>query len=394
MITQLTYWIFLALAVPAYWWAPIAWRAALMTSASVGLLGSLWPATTLGFVAGCGVMSVALAWAERAGPRIRKNTGGCGILLIAAALFACKFLPMVTGPGRYDAFVARGLLPVGISYVAFKWIHLCIEFGRGHLGAPGFLALAQYTLFPPMFTAGPIERWHRFETHRDTSWNQGLLAEGGTRIIHGFIKKFCLSEGILLYLQEGSQLSLARTNPDAATWAVTWAYAAVAYLRIYTDFSACADFAVGAGRLFGWRLMENFDWPILARNPSDFWRRWHISLSSWCQQYIYLPTIGWARNPYLPAVLSFTVMGLWHVCSWNRLGWALYQALGILAFSTWSRWRGRPTPGSFRASTAWSVASIVLTQAYMTGGMTFVMHGEDQPLVTSLRYLARLFLHL
>lgn len=390
MITQVSYWIFLALAVPAYWLVPARWRTPLLATASVGLLGRLWPWTTLGFATGCAIVSSSLAWAERVGPTMRRRIGWGGIAVAAAGLFAFKFLPMVTGAGRYDAFVARGLLPVGISYVAFKWIHLFIEFGRGHLAAPGFLALVQYTLFPPMFTAGPIERWHRFETHRDTAWNPALLAEGGTRIVHGFIKKFCFSEGVLLYLQEGSHLSLARTNPDAAAWGVVWAYTVVAYLRIYTDFSACADFAVGAGRLFGWRLMENFDWPILARNPSEFWRRWHISLSSWCQQYIYLPTIGWARNPYIPAVLSFTVMGLWHVCSWNRLCWAIYQAVGIITFSAWSRWRGRPEAGSFRASPIWAVASVVLTQAYMTGGMSFVMHGEDQSLATSLHYLARL----
>ena len=129
----------------------------------------------------------------------------------------------------------------------------------------------------------------------------------------------------------------------------------------------------------------------MARNPSDFWRRWHISLSAWCQHYVYMPTLAQWRNPFLSLLLGFLVMGLWHLASWNRVGWALYSSGCVAVFLLWSRWLGRPRPKTWRTHPLWGVASLLLTQAGVVISYSFLANGEDQPLGTSLCILGRLF---
>ena len=113
-----------------------------------------------------------------------------------------------------------------------------------------------------------------------------------------------------------------------AIWKV-WGFLALTYLYAYLDFSAYTDIAIGASRLFGIKIMENFNFPILAINISDFWKRWHMTLAGWCQTYIYMPVMARTRTPYAAVFATFTMMGLWHGATAGWLLWGLYHATGV-----------------------------------------------------------------
>lgn len=389
-MTSPSYWACLLCMASVHWQLPVSLRRPWLAVGFLAYLGWHRPGETAAFVAGCVLVYAALKEAATPGKRTVVITL---VTALGLTLGLWKTIP-TAGSGLTFAQTAEyGLAPIGLSYLVFKLIHVVVEVGRGTLPRPSFCDFLAYLFFVPMFTAGPIERLDRFQSTQESAWDKRLLLEAGHRILLGLVKKFALAEGAL-YLIEG-RLSLGQHedwNWDRhGSTAMAWGYVVLAYLRIYLDFSAYTDFAIGSGRLFGIRLMENFNWPVLASNPADFWRRWHISLSSWCQNYIYMPALGVFRSPYLPTVLVFLVMGGWHIVSWNRVGWALYNAGGVLGFATWTRIMGRTKPGHWRSSAVWKLASIGLTQLFVLGSITFFMNGEDQSLSRSLVILGRLF---
>jgi alginate O-acetyltransferase complex protein AlgI len=271
-------------------------------------------------------------------------------------LAALKSRPLIAAGIPYADMLASGFIPLGFSYLAFRVIHVLIEVRRNQMPVPSLTLYLAYLFFLPAYTAGPIDRLNRFSIPTGRL-NPDDLSWGIRRIAVGFIKKFVLAEGFLRMAASIPAVSSAlAADPSAPSTAHCWEATSSAYLRIYLDFAAYSDIALGTARLFGVTLMENFNAPILATNPSDFWRRWHISLSIWCQHYVYMPAIGWMRNPNIPQTLSFLAMGLWHLVTLNRVGWALYNAGGVAGYMQWNRW----------------------------------MNGEDQSLGDSLKLLGRL----
>ena len=213
---------------------------------------------------------------------------------------------------------------------------------RDNLPAHSIQEFLSYIFLVPIFTAGPIERFDHFQNNREPRWQAVLAVEGLTRIAHGLIKKLVLGNLVLLPLfgsvPDGAAL-LAQLG-ELPTYAV-WRFCGLSFLYMYLDFSAYSDIAIGSSRLFGIRIMENFDWPILAENISVFWKRWHMTLAGWCQSYVYLPTIGLTRNPYLATYLTFGAIGLWHSGSVGWLAWGMYHATGISVYGSWTRYRRR-----------------------------------------------------
>ena len=132
--------------------------------------------------------------------------------------------------------------------------------------------------------------------------------------------------------------------------------------------------AIGLSMLFGIRIAENFRFPLLAANLSDFWKRWHISLSSWCQTYIYLPALGITRNPYLAILATFVVMGLWHAISWQWLCWGLWHAFGLMVHLRWRRWTRN---WEMVNTTPYKTTATLLTLLYVSLGCAFSQfHGQ------------------
>lgn len=382
------HWIWLVLTVVLHWSLPGCWRIPFLAGACVGYLGWVQPGVTGFFFLGtCLVHRVLRHLASN-----QAGTAGVTLTLgLSVLLAAWKVLP-TAGIGLSFREVSEfGLAPIGLSYLIFKLIHVSVEVWRRAFAVPDLPEFVAYLFFVPMFTAGPIERLDHFRSGREAEWKREVWVEGGTRIIQGVIKKFAIGETVLYQLVKHYRLEDPSADLSTVTPQAVWWVALLGYLRIYLDFSGYSDIALGTARLLGFRLVENFNWPVLATNPSDFWRRWHISLSQWCQYYIYMPSMGVLRSPYVPLFLTFLVMGAWHVVSWNRVGWAAYNAAGVIVFMAWSRWMGRPRVGTWRASAVWRWTSVLFTQVFVLGSIVFFMNGEDQTLTRSLHIMARMF---
>ena len=377
MISTWPFWI--VLLVGAGWtaWGSARWREPVLAALAAVLIG--WTDLKLLLIYFC---LVAAVWQLVSHGRISWAKVSA-IIALAAGLVIFKW-----GQAVQEGFAGA----LGFSYLIFKLIHVLIEAGRGQLPPiKGLSEFTHYMLSPAMFVAGPLERFEHFVGEKRSHLDGTLAAEALQRIALGLVKKLLLADAVLVNLSIacGVENNAAFTPETPA--ATLWWGAFFCYMRIYAEFSGYSDIAVGAGLLWGRRIMENFNWPILAVTLPDFWRRWHISLSQWCSRYIYMPAIGKLRTPLVPMFGSFLVMGLWHIFGWNRVGWAIYQTAGVLVYLGWCGWMGRAKPNTWRMHWPWRVVSCLLTQAFVTVGYVFLFRGENVSIQSTLAILARMF---
>lgn len=224
------------------------------------------------------------------------------------------------------------LLPVGISFYTFQAVGYTIDVYRGDIEPEkNIVNYALFVSFFPQLVAGPIERSgnllhqikakHRFDYER--------VRSGLWLMLWGFFQKLVLADRL------ASVVDLAYGKPESQT-ALRLILATIAFaFQIYCDFASYSNIAIGAARIFGIRLMKNFDRPYFSCSIAEFWRRWHISLSSWLKDYIYIPLGGNRRGSvrkYVNLIIVFLVSGLWHGASWNFVIWGaihgVYQIVG------------------------------------------------------------------
>ena len=227
------------------------------------------------------------------------------------------------------AYKWRGVLPLGISFYTFQAISYIVDVSRApQSGTRSFRRALQYLTFFPQLTAGPLMRFSEVQPLLDTrhvTWDGAF--DGCSRFICGLAKK-------LLLAAAAAQLAnavYAQTSFDALC---AWTGAVCYCLQLYFDFSGYSDMAVGLGLLFGIRLPENFRYPYCADSITDFWRRWHISLSAWFRDYLYIP-LGGNRKGILRTManklLVFLATGLWHGADWTFVLWGLLYAALLTA---------------------------------------------------------------
>jgi alginate O-acetyltransferase complex protein AlgI len=253
------------------------------------------------------------------------------ILYLAKAkylAFAVSTLPFLEAVGMDPAQV-RGLPPLGISFFTFQAVSYLVDVSRGQVAAENnVLRTALYLSFFPKMIAGPIARY--------ATMLPGMLlprpalsdvAAGSVRFCLGLAKKTLLA-GTLGPVADAafSPRPLGGTLDMATAWVGLLAYTG----QIYFDFSGYTDMAVGLGRMFGLALPENFDHPYVSRSVREFWRRWHISLSTWFRDYLYIPLGGGRVGPARVQgnlLLVFVVCGLWHGANWTFVVWGLFHGL-------------------------------------------------------------------
>jgi len=222
--------------------------------------------------------------------------------------------------------ILRVILPVGISFYTFQALSYTIDVYRGHLKARrDFVDFATFVALFPQLVAGPIERathlLPQVERPRTFVWldaRDGLLL-----VVWGYFKKLVIADNVGIIANKVFSLQ----EPGfAVLWAGVFAFA----IQIYADFSAYSDIARGVARCFGFSLMRNFNHPYLATGPADFWRRWHISLSTWFRDYVFIP-LGGSRAGRSTTVrnilITFVASGLWHGASWNFVLWGAYHGV-------------------------------------------------------------------
>lgn len=215
------------------------------------------------------------------------------------------------------------VMPIGISFFTFQTLGYVIDvYRKKHPSAKKLIDFMTYVCLFPQLVAGPIVRYSDIETelvNRTTSFNK--FAEGIKRFTIGLSKKVLIANVL------GEFIKTITIESVLSSWLKPIAYT----LQIYFDFSGYSDMAIGLGLMFGFKFLENFNYPLIASSITDFWRRWHISLSSWFKDYVYIPLGGnrvnklkWFRNIFVVWFLT----GFWHGASWNFIIWGLY--FGIL----------------------------------------------------------------
>ena len=233
------------------------------------------------------------------------------------------------------------LLPVGISFYTFQTMSYTIDVYRGEMEPERHLGyFAVFVTFFPQLLAGKIERESRLITQlkMERQWDWDNLYMGSQKILCGIFKKVIIADRLAMYVQ--STYSSVGQHDSATYLLATYAFA----LQIYCDFSGYSDIAIGSARLFGIDLMENFRQPYFATNLRDFWRRWHISLSNWLRDYLYIPLGGnraaaWRVKVNL--MITMLLGGLWHGASWNFVIWGALQGAGLMFLQATSKQRER-----------------------------------------------------
>ncbi len=228
-----------------------------------------------------------------------------------------------------DPFVLSIVLPVGISFYTFQTLSYTIDIYRRDLEpTEDFFDFALFVAFFPQLVAGPIERARNLLPNitqpRQLSWD--AFRRGAVLCLLGLVKKVVIADGI------APAVEAVYAHPDPSRLDIilaTWAFA----IQIYCDFSGYTDIARGVAKMLGFHLMRNFAQPYFAADPQEFWRRWHISLSSWLRDYLYISlggNRGGPRKTYRNLMATMTLGGLWHGAAWNFVLWGLYQG-GLLA---------------------------------------------------------------
>ena len=216
----------------------------------------------------------------------------------------------------------RVALPIGISFYTFQILSYVVDVYRGDVKAQrNFIDLAAYIAMFPQLIAGPIVRYSDIASqleHRTHSLAD--VAAGARRFVLGLGKKVLLAN--VFY----ELITTFKASGDRSVL-FYWLYAAACVLNIYFDFSGYSDMAIGLGRIFGFRYLENFDYPYISASITEFWRRWHMSLGSWFRDYVYIPLGGNRRGKarqILNLLAVWALTGLWHGASWNFVLWGLY----------------------------------------------------------------------
>lgn len=222
------------------------------------------------------------------------------------------------------------VLPIGISFFTFQGMSYLLDVSRGEVAPENNpLRVALYISLFPQLVAGPVVRYTTIAHEigaREESLNE--FTEGCVRFLFGLAKKLLIANGIGMVAD-----AVFGTPAGGLTVTLAWLGSVCYTLQIYFDFSGYSDMAIGLGRMFGFHFLENFRYPYIARSLTDFWRRWHISLSSWFRDYVYIPLGGNRRGrgrQLLNLLIVWFLTGLWHGAAWNFIFWGLYYAILLI----------------------------------------------------------------
>lgn len=341
---------FLPIALLLYYLTPLRWRSITLTLLSYVFYGwwnpwfvfLMFGSTVVDYLCG-GVIS------KEGQSRAKKKIAlwvSISVNLLCLGFF--KYAIFVSGSigvvaaslgletGSAPDFLSQIVLPVGISFYTFQSMSYSIDLYRGHAkAARNFSDFACYVSMFPQLVAGPIVRYGSIADQlRARSHTLRGFVAGMTRFNFGFAKK------ILLANPMGQIADTCFEAGDGSLSAIAAWMGAMAYaFQIYFDFSAYSDMALGLGRMLGFRFPENFDSPYKSASVTEFWRRWHISLSSFLRDYLYIPLGGNRRGrvrTYLNLLLVMLIGGVWHGAQWTFVIWGALHGL-ILAFERWGR---------------------------------------------------------
>jgi len=218
------------------------------------------------------------------------------------------------------------MIPLGLSYYSFRQIHYIFEAYKNKLPEHTFTDYFCYLFFLPTLFIGPIHRFPNFLRYlKRRRWDPKLVSMGLERILYGYVKILVIANYVVEERFAAFAQDVSFGHPIIREY-----FAAARYgMNLYFQFSGYSDVAIGLSLIIGFKIIENFHYPFLAVNISDFWRRWHISLSDWCRDYVFFPVASATRKPQIAIITSMLVLGLWHAVSLQYICWGLYHGFGI-----------------------------------------------------------------
>ncbi len=286
------------------------------------------------------------------------------------------------------------ILPVGISFYTFQTMSYTIDIYKKKLKpTKDFISFASFVSFFPQLVAGPIERASnllpQILNNRKFKYKQGI--EGLRLIIWGMFKKVVIADSLAPLVNE---IFLNYQNLEGGT---LWLGAIYFAFQIYCDFSGYSDIAIGTSKLFGFEIMSNFKFPYFSRNIGEFWRRWHISLSTWFRDYLYIP-LGGSKNSKINSIrnifIIFIVSGFWHGANWTFIFWGLFHSiLFIPSFinSTNKKYKNSVIGENKLFPSSKEFLQVVLTFFLVTIGWVFF---RSETVDDSFKYLNKMFFEL
>ena len=395
------YLVFLALAVPVFWNLPLRFRPWVLSAFSL-FFYAMWRwdfCLLLIFSAAVDYYCAGRIFASGE-DRARRGWLLLSLSINLGLLFFFKYTYFVSDNVSSFASVfgyatngvrdwgLRIILPLGISFYTFQTISYTIDvYRRVITPTRSFPVFFTYVTFWPQLIAGPILRASEVipQLVSPSRFRREYLVSGLLIILAGLFKKVVLADSIAVSVDFAFG-----HNPSEMGALDVWVATILFGFQIYFDFSGYSDIAIGSAKLLGIDFPKNFDWPYLATSPRDFWRRWHISLSSWIRDYLYLPltgqpfqsksqggiavaTAGGASNRTIALFGTWFVMGLWHGAAWTFALWGLYHAGLVYAYRSIGAWQ------RFAESSPW-FARLPMFMLAMAGWIPFRAQSLDESL--------------
>lgn len=350
-------------------------RLIFLSLSSLGLITYLQP------IAAIAVALVCFA-TYRVCSGIQRNTQNRGALLIYSILLIVGIIAY----GKYSYAIVSSIFPnwssglqffvqiFGVSYFSFKALQCVFDTYRGSIENITLARVSAFLFFFPIFPSGPIETYQGFFERQQKRLTESFLLWGLSRFFVGYAKKFLLLDYFFLEATQKVRSLEWVVGPDGEmNPLMSAAFGASTYIYAYLDLSAYTDMAIGISALFGFRIMENFRYPLFQRNLAEFWRSWHISLSNWVQNQIYFPVFGLTRKIPLALYASMITMGLWHHVSLSWTAWGAWHATGLVALARWDRFkRKKKRLKKLCSSRLFKLGSWALTFFYVSLGYCFV----------------------
>ncbi len=318
-------------------------------------------------------------WACALPAKRRKAWAALSVTLNLGVLIFFKYCGFFTENLRWllasfgvemDWFTIEILLPVGISFYTFQAIGYAVDVYRGDVDAErNPLTFALYISFFPQLVAGPIEAAGRMlpQFRSPRPFDYASAVEGLRRILWGLFKKVVVADGVALWVDKAFNQPIGGGIVDSVGLALgIWLF----LIQIYADFSGYCDIARGSAQLLGFRLSDNFLFPLFSRNAGEMWRRWHRSLMAWFRNYVYIPLGGSRRgNRHLHVMAVFLLSGLWHGADWTFILWGLLGGLWLVVSGVCGAVDYRP--GHSPAATRADSVKMLLTCFVMAVNFTF-----------------------
>jgi alginate O-acetyltransferase complex protein AlgI len=388
LFNSIQYLLFLPIVVALYWCVPKKARAVALLIASYYFYMS-WMAAYGLLLAGLTLWNFAFGWLiARPGATHKRLLFIAAIAGNLACLALYKYTNFLiesfwsswqwgaqflhTNAPAGTAPLLPIILPLGISFFVFEFIHYLVDVYKGSDAIKNPVRFGLFAAFFPSQIAGPIKRFQDFDEQvvSPKPFDPALFKAGLLLIVEGMFKKVVLGDNLATLVTPGFANAAAMSTMD------TWICVAAFTLQIYYDFSGYTDIGRGSAMLLGYSLPENFNMPYIAKNLSDFWHRWHISLSTWLRDYLYIPMGGSKAGKSKQArnlVVTMLLGGLWHGASWHYVVWGAFHGFGLVVTHTWQKFADKvPALKAMRETFHYDIFARVLTLfAVMIGWVVF-----------------------